>query len=62
MLGVSVTCTNKHTFIGKIQSLDETAQVIFDIKAAPTKEKPLLPQCIKSLGHLFVCQYKMKFL
>ena len=27
MLGVAVTCTNKQTFITKIQSLDETAQV-----------------------------------
>ncbi|XP_023338330.1 protein Hook homolog 3 isoform X2 [Eurytemora carolleeae] len=26
MLGVAVTCTNKQTFINKIQSLDETAQ------------------------------------
>ena len=31
MLGVSVTCSNKQTFIGKIQSLDETAQVITKI-------------------------------
>ena len=28
MLGVAVTCTNKHSFINKIQSLDETAQVL----------------------------------
>jgi hypothetical protein len=26
MLGVAVTCSNKQTFITKIQSLDETAQ------------------------------------
>ena len=29
MLGVAVTCTNKQTFINKIQSLDETAQVLY---------------------------------
>ena len=35
MLGVAVTCTNKQTFITKIQSLDETAQV----SVVSTKER-----------------------